>query len=71
MLIERLDRVVPGDAAKQPGVIAATRTDLGQVIGREYADQFARAVAQHQGVKRNQTAVDQLKKELVGGSADQ
>ena len=71
MLIERLDRVTPGDAAKQPGVIAATRTDLGQVIGREYADQFARAVAQHQGVKRNQTAVDQLKKELVGGGADQ
>ncbi|MEH3047677.1 peptidylprolyl isomerase [Sphingomonas adhaesiva] len=67
MLIARLERVIPGDAAKQPAAVAATRTDLGRVIGREYAEQFARAITAAQGGKRNQAAIDQLKKDLVGG----
>lgn len=67
MLIARLDRIVPGDVAKQPMAVAATRADLGRVIGREYAEQFARAVTAFQGAKRNQTAIDKLKKDLLGG----
>jgi peptidyl-prolyl cis-trans isomerase D len=47
--------------------VAATRADLGRVIGREYAEQFARAVTAFQGAKRNQTAIDKLKKDLLGG----
>ncbi|MEH3037376.1 MAG: SurA N-terminal domain-containing protein [Sphingomonas adhaesiva] len=69
MLIARLERVTPGDAAKQPAAVAATRADLGRVVGREYAEQFARAITAFQGARRNQGAIDQLKKDLVGGGA--
>lgn len=67
MLVARLERVTPGDASSQPAAVAATRADLGRVIGREYAEQFARAITAFQGGKRNQATIDQLKKDLVGG----
>jgi peptidyl-prolyl cis-trans isomerase D len=71
-LVVQLDEVVPGDARKQPGVINATRGDLGRVIGREYAIEFSNAVTAHVGVKRNKNAIAQLKKDLVGaGGSDQ
>lgn len=71
-LLLKLDAVTPGDATKQPGAITATRGDLGRSIGQEYAQQFARAVANQVGVKRNQGAIDQVKKDLAGaGSGDQ
>lgn len=71
-VIVKADQVVPGDARKQPGVIRATRADIGNVIGTEYAQQFANAVAAHVGVKRNADTLAQLKKDLAGqGAGDQ
>ncbi|NJR78349.1 peptidylprolyl isomerase [Sphingomonas corticis] len=64
--VMKLDQVVPGDATKQPGVVMATRADLGRSIGQEYVQQFARAVAASVGVKRNQGNIDKLKKDLLG-----
>lgn len=68
-LLIQLDQVTPGDATKQPGAVTATRGDLGRVIGNEYAEQFARAVGNLMGAKRNQGAIDQVKKDLLGGGA--
>lgn len=65
-LIVKLDRIVPGDATRIPGVIAATRGDLGRSVGREYAEQFANAVSAAQGAKRDTNAIAQLKKDLLG-----
>ena len=56
--------------AAEPQVIAATRADIGRVVGQEYVQQFTRAVSSTLGVKRNQGAIDKLKKDLLGG-ADQ
>lgn len=70
-LVLRVERIVPGDASRQPGVIRATRVDLGRVVGREYAQQFATAVAAQQKAKRYPDAIAQLKKDLVGAGDGQ
>lgn len=68
-LLIHLDRIVPGDARSRPGVIAATRGDLGRVIGAEYAQQFVNAAGMTVGVKRNADALARLKKDLAGQGA--
>jgi peptidyl-prolyl cis-trans isomerase D len=70
-LIVRVNQIVPGDASRQPGVVNATRSDLGRSMGREYAEQFAQAIVTQQGAKRNKAAIEQLKKELAGAGGPQ
>lgn len=69
--VVKLDTVVPGDAASQPGLIEATRGEFTRVLGQEYAEQFANAIAQELGVTRNPKAIQQLKAQLAGGAAGQ
>jgi len=66
--VVKLDRVERGDASRNPGVIAATRADLGRIIGREYVDQFARAVRGVVGVKTDAAALASAKADLTGRS---
>ena len=67
--IIHLDTIVPGDARGNAQVIAGTRSDIGKVIGREYAAQFGKAVQQAVGVKRNAAAIAKLKADLLGGAS--
>lgn len=64
--VVKLDDVVAGDVRTQPGLIASTRNEFGALIGEEYVQQFANAVAGVVGVKRNQSAINALKAELSG-----
>lgn len=64
--IVKLDRVESGDARARPPVVVATRRDLGRVVGREYAEQFARAVQADVGVRRNAAAIAKVKADLLG-----
>ncbi|WP_258892901.1 peptidylprolyl isomerase [Sphingomonas sp. SUN019] len=65
-LLVKLNQITPGDAAKIPGVINATRGDLGRVIGREYVQQFSEAVKAELKVSRNPDAVASVKAQLTG-----
>ncbi|GGA59651.1 peptidylprolyl isomerase [Sphingomonas psychrolutea] len=67
--IIHLDTIVPGDARGNGKVIAGTRSDIGKVIGREYAAQFGKAVQRAVGVKRNAAAIAKLKADLLGGAS--
>jgi peptidyl-prolyl cis-trans isomerase D len=67
-----LDKVVPGDSSKQPGLAEAVRGQFAQIVGDEYAAQFTGAIRASLKVKRNDAAVAGLKAELLGtGSAAQ
>lgn len=69
--VVHLDKVVPGDASAQPALIEATRGQFRQIMGEEYADQFARAVVAGMKVKRNEKAIQQTRQSLrQGGSLD-
>jgi peptidyl-prolyl cis-trans isomerase D len=67
-----LDKVVPGDANKEPGLVEAVRGEFARVLGDEYGGQFTRAIRAAADVKRNEGALRRLKRELMGaGSAVQ
>lgn len=66
-----LERVVPGDARREPGLIEAVRGQFAQIIGDEYAQQFTAAVRAGLKVKRNDDAIRQLKAELSGAAPGQ
>ncbi|MGZ8307537.1 MAG: SurA N-terminal domain-containing protein [Allosphingosinicella sp.] len=66
-----LDRIVPGDASKEPGLIQAVRSQFGAIIGEEYASQFTAAIRSEMKVERNEEALRKLKDELAGPGATQ
>lgn len=62
---------VPGNAAEQPRLIEATRTQFERVLGEEYADQFGRAVQAAAKVERDPEAIRTLRRQLAGPGATQ
>ena len=64
-----VDRIERGDATGHPALVTATRADLGKVVGREYVEQFARAVRAQLGVTIDNAAVARVKAELASGGA--
>jgi peptidyl-prolyl cis-trans isomerase D len=64
-----LDKVVPGDATKEPGLIQAVRNQFGAIIGEEYARQFTTAIRDDVKIERNEEALRKLRDELAGPGA--
>ena len=64
----RLDRIIPGDASREPDRIAALRAAFGQVLGREYLEQFAQAARAAVGVKTNPATIARVKADLLKGN---
>ncbi|WP_203310974.1 peptidylprolyl isomerase [Sphingomonas beigongshangi] len=67
-LIVDLDRVTPGDARGNAQLVTGTRQDLARIVGREYVDQFARAVRNQVGVKTDTGALARVRAELSGAN---
>jgi peptidyl-prolyl cis-trans isomerase D len=65
-LIVRLDTIVPGNAAGTPEAIAGARGSIARIVGREYAEQFARAVRNAVGVKTDAAALAKVRADLTG-----
>lgn len=66
-----LDKVVPGDASKEPGLAQAVRGQFGQLVSEEYAQQFVDSVSARVKVKRNDAALAKLKGDLMTGAGGQ
>lgn len=66
--IVTLGKVVPGNAANQPAIVAGTRQQIGRVVGREYAEQFTRAIRAQVGVKTDAAALARIRGELTGAA---
>lgn len=64
-----LERIVPGDARKEPGLAEAVRGQFAQILGDEYAQQFTSAIRSSLTVKRNDEAVRKLRSELTATPA--
>lgn len=67
--VVKLERIQPGDSSRDQPRVAAIRQAFGQLIGREYAEQFARAAQKVVGSTTDKAAVDRLKKQLTGQGA--
>jgi peptidyl-prolyl cis-trans isomerase D len=64
--VVKLDEIVPGAVAADDPQLAAISRELGLLAGREYAEQFRRALRQEVGVQRNEAAVRAVAKQLTG-----
>lgn len=64
--IVQLDDIEEGNAKGNAALIGQTRGQLGQLIGNEYAEQFAAAARKAVKVKRNEAAIAALKAQLSG-----
>ncbi len=65
-----VDSVDKGNAAGNAQLIDKMRGDLGSTLGDEYRQQFARAVRDKIGVKKNDAAVNTLRRDLLGQGGD-
>ncbi|MEG3144697.1 SurA N-terminal domain-containing protein [Sphingomonas sp. RT2P30] len=71
-LVIWLDKVTPGDATTQPRAVSGISADLSRSIGREYAEQFVKAMRSTVGVSKNDAAMARLRASLSGqASPDQ
>lgn len=64
-----LERIVPGDARREPGLAEAVRGQFAQILGDEYAQQFTGAIRANLKIKRNDEAVRKLRSELTATPA--
>jgi peptidyl-prolyl cis-trans isomerase D len=60
----QLDEVQRGDAGKQPQLVEQVRTQLSQVVGNEYADQFEHAIEKQLKVIRDPSVVAKVQQDL-------
>jgi peptidyl-prolyl cis-trans isomerase D len=66
-LIVQLQKVVPGDAGKDPGLVQGMRSQFAQILNQEYAIQFGNSIRAGMKLKRNEKAIAALKAKLTSG----
>jgi len=65
--VVKVDKIIPGNALAQPGLITEVQGEFSEPLAQEYAQQFLTAVKQSVGVKRNESAIAAAKKRITGG----
>jgi peptidyl-prolyl cis-trans isomerase D len=63
-----LAKIAPGTDAQIAPLLGQARSELSQVAGREYAEQLRKAIRDDVGATKNQTAIDAVKRQLVGSN---
>jgi len=64
--VVRLDRVERHEAARDPAAIRGARGAIAGLVGREYAEQFIRAIRNDLGVKTDAAALARVRADLLG-----
>jgi peptidyl-prolyl cis-trans isomerase D len=63
-----LKDIEPGKVDPADQIIHAAQRELGETAGREYAEALRRAIRTEIGVKKNDTAISAVRKQLAGGN---
>ncbi|WP_380779211.1 SurA N-terminal domain-containing protein [Sphingomonas sp. R86520] len=64
--IIKLDSIAPGNAVGNQAAIRGARGTIARSVGREYVEQFAKAVRADVGVKTNAPAIARVRADLLG-----
>jgi len=64
--VVKLNKITPGNALSQPGLVASTQSQMQETISQEYGLQFMNAVRASVGVKRNEKAISETKARITG-----
>ena len=68
-VLVKVTKIVPGDVTLQPGLVSQLQREFQQPFATEYAEQYTRAIEAEVGVKRNQEAIDDAKRRIIGGGS--
>jgi peptidyl-prolyl cis-trans isomerase D len=64
--VVKVNRITPGNAVTQPGLISQLQNDFQRGTSEEYAQQFLRAIRESLGVKRNEQAIATSRRQILG-----
>jgi peptidyl-prolyl cis-trans isomerase D len=67
--VVKVDKIVPGNALLQPGLISRMQAELRDPVSDDYARQFLAAVREQVTIKRNDAAIRALKARMIAGGA--
>jgi peptidyl-prolyl cis-trans isomerase D len=67
--VVKVDKIIPGNALSQPGLIGEVQKEFGEPMAQEYAQEFLAAVKKSVGVRRNDAAIAASKKAILGGGS--
>jgi len=65
--VVKLNKIIPGNAVAQPGLVASTQNQMQETVTQEYGQQFMNAMREAVGVKRNEKAIAETKARIAGG----
>ncbi|GAB5347503.1 peptidyl-prolyl cis-trans isomerase [Alteriqipengyuania sp. 357] len=65
-----LDEITAGKIENDDPLIAQARSGYGEILSREYSDQLRKAIQGVVGVERNPEAIDAVRRELTGQTAN-
>jgi peptidyl-prolyl cis-trans isomerase D len=63
--IVKVDKIVPGNALSQPGLITEMQSEFREPLAQEYAQELIAAIRQTVGVRRNESAIAATKKRIT------
>ena len=67
--VVKVDKIVPGNALLQPALISQMQNELQQAAAQDYAQQFVAAIRAEVKVKRNESAIEAVKKRITSGGS--
>lgn len=66
--VVKVDKIVPGNATLQPGLVAQVRNELRAAISDAYAQEFLAGAGRMVGVERNAKSIAAYKKRIAEGN---
>jgi peptidyl-prolyl cis-trans isomerase D len=63
--VVKVDKITPGNALSQPGLINEVQSEFSQPLAQEYAQQFLSALKADVRVRRNESAIQAAKKRIT------
>jgi len=63
--IVKVNKIIPGNALDQPGLITEIQKEFGQPLAQEYAQQLVVAARKSVGVKRNEPVIEATRKRIT------
>ena len=67
-VVVKVNKIVPGNAALQPSLIARMQSDLQGATADAYAQQFIAAAGRALGIERNEKAIAEARKRITAGT---
>ena len=64
--VVKVNDITMDDIAKNDPLIAQASRQMGPLFGEEYAEQLGFAMRQELGVSRNSSAIEAVRKQLIG-----